>query len=81
MTGVRTFPAGTDPVKTEDDGTLTSAMSRGALHVRISAGANDVEFVVCHLKSKLLHFPSRALMSQQASRRRTHGARDSLSHA
>jgi hypothetical protein len=47
VTRVRAFAAGIDPVKTDDDGTLTRAMSRGALHARIKAGATDVPLVVC----------------------------------
>lgn len=58
VTNVLAFPARTDPVKTEDDGTEKWQMSRGALHVRVRVGATDVELIVCHLKSKLLHFPS-----------------------
>jgi len=52
---IRAFPAGTDPVRLEDDGTTTTQMGRGALRVRV-AGA---DLITTHFKSKLLRFAGR----------------------
>lgn len=49
---MRAFPAWTNSVKTEDDGTVKSAKSRGALDVSISARAADLELVVCHRRDR-----------------------------
>jgi endonuclease/exonuclease/phosphatase family metal-dependent hydrolase len=49
---IRAFPAGTDPVKLEDDGTTTTRMGRGALRVQVG----DIDLITTHLKSKLLTF-------------------------
>jgi endonuclease/exonuclease/phosphatase family metal-dependent hydrolase len=55
--GVRAFPQGVAPVQQDDSGATSSQMGRGALRVRVDAGAMSVEIVTCHLKSKLLHYP------------------------
>jgi endonuclease/exonuclease/phosphatase family metal-dependent hydrolase len=52
---IRAFPAGTDPVRLEDDGTTTTRMGRGALRVRVAG----VDLITTHLKSKLLRFQGR----------------------
>jgi endonuclease/exonuclease/phosphatase family metal-dependent hydrolase len=51
------FPAPLGPVQVDDDGTTINAMGRGALRVRVSAEAHQLDIVTCHLKSKLLSFP------------------------
>lgn len=53
---VRAFPEALETVRVDDD-TTTRQLGRGALRVRVTAGAADVDLVTCHLKSKLLHFP------------------------
>jgi endonuclease/exonuclease/phosphatase family metal-dependent hydrolase len=53
VTELRRFPDRLAPVQVEDDGETTHEMGRGGLAVR--AGA--IDFVTCHLKSKLLSFP------------------------
>jgi endonuclease/exonuclease/phosphatase family metal-dependent hydrolase len=52
---IRAFPAGTDPVRLEDDGTTTTQMGRGALRVRVAG----IDLITAHLKSKLLTFAGR----------------------
>jgi hypothetical protein len=49
---IRAFPAGTDPVRLEDDGTTTTQMGRGALRVRVAG----IDLITAHLKSKLLTY-------------------------
>src|SRR3954453_4026248 len=49
---IRAFPAGTDPVRLEDDGTTTNQMGRGALRVRVAG----IDLITAHLKSKLLTY-------------------------
>jgi endonuclease/exonuclease/phosphatase family metal-dependent hydrolase len=51
------FPAPLAPVQVDDDGNTIDAMGRGALRVRVVAGAHQLDVVTCHLKSKLLSFP------------------------
>jgi endonuclease/exonuclease/phosphatase family metal-dependent hydrolase len=51
---IRSFPANTDPVRLQDDGTTTTQMGRGALRVRV----DGVDLITAHLKSKLLRFPN-----------------------
>jgi endonuclease/exonuclease/phosphatase family metal-dependent hydrolase len=51
------FPAPLAPVQVDDDGSTIDAMGRGALGVRVTAGAHRIDVVACHLKSKLLTFP------------------------
>jgi endonuclease/exonuclease/phosphatase family metal-dependent hydrolase len=53
------FPAPLPPVQVDDDGNTIDAMGRGALRVRVAAGAHQLDVVTCHLKSKLLTFPRR----------------------
>jgi endonuclease/exonuclease/phosphatase family metal-dependent hydrolase len=53
---IRAFPAGTDPVRLQDDGTTTTQTGRGALRVKIDFEGTAVDFVTAHLKSKLLRF-------------------------
>jgi endonuclease/exonuclease/phosphatase family metal-dependent hydrolase len=55
---IRKFPANTDPVRLQDDGTTTTQMGRGALRVRIDVDGTSVDLVTAHLKSKLLRFPN-----------------------
>ncbi len=55
---IRKFPANTDPVRLQDDGTTTTQMGRGALHVQVDAGGTTVDLITAHLKSKLLRFPN-----------------------
>ncbi len=52
------FPAGLRPVQVDDTETTMSEMGRPALRVRVEAGSTPVDVVSCHLKSKLLSFPS-----------------------
>jgi endonuclease/exonuclease/phosphatase family metal-dependent hydrolase len=52
---IRAFPAGTDPVKLEDDGETTTRMGRGALRVQVG----DIDLITAHFKSKLLTFQGR----------------------
>jgi endonuclease/exonuclease/phosphatase family metal-dependent hydrolase len=54
---VSRFPAKLLPVQVGDDGKTIEAMGRGALRVRVTAGAEAIDVVICHLKSKLLSFP------------------------
>lgn len=51
------FPAPLAPVQIDDDGNTIDAMGRGALRVRVTSGAQQLDVVTCHLKSKLLSFP------------------------
>src|SRR5829696_8103807 len=53
------FPELLAPVQVDDDGDTIDAMGRGALRVRVAAGAHQLDVVTCHLKSKLLSFPRR----------------------
>jgi len=55
---IRAFPAGTDPVRLQDDGTTTMQMGRGALRVRVDFDGTKVDLVTAHLKSKLLSYPN-----------------------
>jgi endonuclease/exonuclease/phosphatase family metal-dependent hydrolase len=56
---VADFPTHLAPVQVADDGRTTTQMGRGALAVRASLpGGAQVVVAVCHLKSKLLTFPS-----------------------
>ncbi|WP_131764803.1 endonuclease/exonuclease/phosphatase family protein [Candidatus Protofrankia californiensis] len=52
------FPAGLLPVQVGDHGKTTRRMGRGALAVTLTPGGTPLTVVVCHLKSKLLSFPS-----------------------
>lgn len=54
---VTSFPAGLQPVQVGDHGETMDAMGRPALHVRIGDGADAVDLVSAHLKSKLLTYP------------------------
>jgi endonuclease/exonuclease/phosphatase family metal-dependent hydrolase len=54
---VTSFPAGLQPVQVGDHGETMDAMGRPALHVRIGDGADAVDLVSTHLKSKLLTYP------------------------
>lgn len=54
---VSQFPALLAPVQVDDDGATIDAMGRGALRVRVVAGADRLDVVTCYLKSKLLSFP------------------------
>jgi endonuclease/exonuclease/phosphatase family metal-dependent hydrolase len=54
---VSRFPAKLLPVQVGDGGKTIEAMGRGALRVRVTAGAEAIDVVICHLKSKLLSFP------------------------
>ncbi len=54
---VTSFPAGLQPVQVGDHGETMDAMGRPALHVRIGDGADALDLVSTHLKSKLLTFP------------------------
>ena len=56
---VSEFPEPLAPVQVDDDGNTIDAMGRGALRVRVAAGAHQLDVVTCHLKSKLLSFPRR----------------------
>jgi endonuclease/exonuclease/phosphatase family metal-dependent hydrolase len=50
---IRAFPAGTDPVRLQDDGLTTTQMGRGALRVQVSG----IDLITTHLKSKLQSYP------------------------
>ncbi|MDN3359599.1 endonuclease/exonuclease/phosphatase family protein [Actinomadura sp. DC4] len=52
------FPVELSGTQSDDAGTLTRQMGRGALAVRVSAPGQELVLVACHLKSKLLSFPS-----------------------
>ena len=54
---VSRFPALLAPIQVDDEGNTIDAMVRGALRVRVTAGARAIDVVTCHLKSKLLTFP------------------------
>lgn len=57
---VAAFPEGLAPVQSADAGETTDRMGRSALAVRVTpAGGPPLDLVTCHLKSKLLTFPSR----------------------
>lgn len=56
---VADFPTQVEPVQVSDNGHTAKQLGRGALAVRVSLSGNEeVVVVVCHLKSKLLTFPS-----------------------
>lgn len=54
---VTSFPAGLQPVQVGDHGETMDAMGRPALHVRVGEGAEALDLISTHLKSKLLTFP------------------------
>ncbi|MBM0123798.1 endonuclease/exonuclease/phosphatase family protein [Pimelobacter simplex] len=54
---VTSFPAGLHPVQVGDHGETMDAMGRPALHVRVGDGADAIDLVSAHLKSKLLTYP------------------------
>jgi endonuclease/exonuclease/phosphatase family metal-dependent hydrolase len=66
---IRPFPAGTDPVRLEDDGTTTMQMGRGALRVQIAG----IDLITTHLKSKLLTYAGRFQPKDEAQRARYAG--------
>lgn len=45
-------------VPTDDDGTPLTEMGRGALHIRVDVGTEEVDLVSVHLKSKLISYPN-----------------------
>ena len=67
---VRAFPPGTAPVQLDDDGATLTQMGRGALRVRVDRRRPPVDFVTCHLKSKLLQLSRRALQPARRGRAR-----------
>jgi predicted extracellular nuclease len=52
------FPAALAPIQQDDDGDLEHTMGRGALRVRVAHNGTSIDLICCHLKSKLLSFPS-----------------------
>lgn len=52
------FPPGLGPVQVDDTDTRVTAMGRPALQARVRVGDRQINLVTCHLKSKLLTFPS-----------------------
>ncbi|HZE33247.1 MAG TPA: endonuclease/exonuclease/phosphatase family protein [Actinoallomurus sp.] len=52
------FPEQLGATQTDDAGTHISRMGRGALAVRVEAPGQELILIACHLKSKLLSFPS-----------------------
>ncbi|WP_211232881.1 endonuclease/exonuclease/phosphatase family protein [Solirubrobacter soli] len=66
---IRAFPAGTDPVRLEDDGTTTTEMGRGALRVRVAG----IDLITAHLKSKLLTYGGRFQPKDEDQRARYAG--------
>jgi endonuclease/exonuclease/phosphatase family metal-dependent hydrolase len=58
------FPAELGTTRTDDAGTETARMGRGALAVRVAAPDQDLILVACHLKSKLLSFPATGTRSR-----------------
>jgi endonuclease/exonuclease/phosphatase family metal-dependent hydrolase len=55
---VAAVPAALRPVQSDDDGGQIGQTGRGALAVRVRGDGVEPVMVVCHLKSKLLSFPS-----------------------
>ncbi len=51
------IPAELQGVPVDDSSTALTAMGRGALHVRVTAGDQAVDVVSLHLKSKLITYP------------------------
>jgi endonuclease/exonuclease/phosphatase family metal-dependent hydrolase len=66
---IRPFPAGTDPVRLEDDGSTTMQMGRGALRVRVAG----IDLITTHLKSKLLRYAGRFQPKDEDQRARYAG--------
>ena len=62
------FPAQLGKVRTDDDGKQIDQMGRGALAVRVAVPGHDLILIACHLKSKLLSFPSEGNRSRFAPR-------------
>ncbi|GAB3434751.1 endonuclease/exonuclease/phosphatase family protein [Flindersiella endophytica] len=54
--GWSAFPRPLRPIQVSDDSTV-DRMGRGALHVRVLAGGQRLDVMVCHLKSKLISYP------------------------
>lgn len=54
---VATFPAQLAPIQRDDSTAREHEMGRGALHIRVHKGGEEIDLVTCHLKSKLLSFP------------------------
>lgn len=50
---IETFPGELAPLQAADDGAVTTAMGRGAVHITI----DGVHIVTAHLKSKLITYP------------------------
>jgi endonuclease/exonuclease/phosphatase family metal-dependent hydrolase len=62
------FPAQLGTTQTDDSGTHISRMGRGALAVRVEAPGQELILIACHLKSKLLSFPSGSPSDGEKSR-------------
>ncbi|GAB2835588.1 nuclease [Actinoallomurus bryophytorum] len=62
------FPGQLGATQTDDSGTHISRMGRGALAVRVEAPGQELILIACHLKSKLLSFPSDGKSSRFAPR-------------
>lgn len=52
------IPAELQGVPTDDDGGTLNAMGRGVLHAKVRNGAEDIDVVSVHLKSKLVSYPN-----------------------
>jgi endonuclease/exonuclease/phosphatase family metal-dependent hydrolase len=69
------FPAGVDPVQTDDLGTVMSTMGRGGLRVTVTTGDGaPLEAVTAHLKSKLLTYPGGRFNPRDEDERARYGA-------
>jgi predicted extracellular nuclease len=66
----RRFPDRLAPAQVKDDGTTAREMGRGGLGVRVGG----IEFVTCHLKSKLLSFPGGRFNPRDEGERARYGA-------
>jgi endonuclease/exonuclease/phosphatase family metal-dependent hydrolase len=69
------FPARLHPVQTDDNGSTTDRMGRGALAVRVEPSPGKaLHLVVCHLKSKLLTFPGERFAARDEGERARYAA-------
>jgi endonuclease/exonuclease/phosphatase family metal-dependent hydrolase len=67
---LRAFPDRLEPVQVEDDGETTAEMGRGGVAIR----AAGIDYVTCHLKSKLLSFPGGRFSPHDEGERARYGA-------